>query len=148
MSEASMEEKCFNCGEAEAVAVTADDVWLCESCLLECPVEDTGENRQRLALVKGKALERVTEIGPCPACGTQTVKDDDGGTRCLKCAGLTSASQTPSGSVERRTIEEAKRDLLNTFVLQANCADLGLPDEIPAKINALIDAVQHSKEQP
>lgn len=83
-----MEGKCFNCGEAEAVAITADDVELCASCLHECPTDDTDENRQRFALVKGSALERVTEVGPCPACGYQTVKDDDGGTRCLRCAGL------------------------------------------------------------
>lgn len=80
-----MSEKCFNCGErTEQTVYTDDDVELCEACYLEVPTEvETGI---RAAAVRGSVLERVTEVGPCPACRRLTVKTDDGGTRCLYCA--------------------------------------------------------------
>lgn len=53
--------------------------------ILEVPISRLISNAIE-EVIHGSELERVNEVGPCPACGEQTLKVDTGGTRCVSCA--------------------------------------------------------------
>ena len=66
--------------------------------------------RARCETFRESDLAAVTEPGPCPLCGEETVKTDWGGTICVSCAIFCASHPTPEDDERRMRTLKLLRD--------------------------------------
>lgn len=84
-------------------------------------------------------LVAVTEVGPCPVCGRQTVKTDGGGTRCLYCAGDHQVSAMSKQAGDRDGVLDALKGLVAAITTEVN--EKGAGGFLLARLSDARDAI-------